>query len=266
MWVARNSELWPRHRTPWHVGLAALTRGSDLRWDSEKARRCRPGWVTGRAERRALPSGRSQGLICMWPPPFAGGSAPHPPSTGALPASRVTQAAKPRLALRPDPPHRGLGSPDAPRRPHVRKGSLFPLSTFWSVPSGSRDMAPFAVSGAVFRSQCLKSFEGQGSCLASAHSWGCRPRLRSAQGLPRVPKGSVGHAQGASWASRPSQVQGRTAVPSGTLTPADPAPSRLCRTQEAMSSAQAWGPAAVSASGLLLWTKVHFKQIWSRNL
>lgn len=182
-------------------------------------------------------------------------------------------ASKPRDAGReaapgaaPHPPHRGLGSPDAPRRPHVRKGSLFPLSTFWSVPSGSRDMVPFAVSGAVFRSQCLKSFEGRGSCLASAHSWGCRPRLRSAQGLPRVPKGSVGHAQGASWASRPSQVQGRTAVPSGTLTPADPAPSRLCRTQEAMSSAQAWGPAAVSASGRLLWTKVHFKQIWSRNL
>lgn len=182
-------------------------------------------------------------------------------------------ASKPRDAGRkaapgaaPPPASPGSGEPGRAPPPSREERLALPSQHLLERPSGSRDMAPFAVSGAVFRSQCLKSFEGRGSCLASAHSWGCRPRLRSAQGLPRVPKGSVGHAQGASWASRPSQVQGRTAVPSGTLTPADPAPSRLCRTQEAMSSAQAWGPAAVSASGLLLWTKVHFKQIWSRNL
>lgn len=181
-------------------------------------------------------------------------------------------ASKPRDAGReaapgaaPHPPHRGLGSPDAPRRPHVRKGSLFPLSTFWSVPRAAETWRPLQFLGQCSAHNVSRASKGEARAWPAPTPGAAGPGC-ARLGLPRVPKGSVGHAQGASWASRPSQVQGRTAVPSGTLTPADPAPSRLCRTQEAMSSAQAWGPAAVSASGLLLWTKVHFKQIWSRNL
>lgn len=114
-------------------------------------------------------------------------------------------ASKPRDAGReaapgaaPHPPHRGLGSPDAPRRPHVRKGSLFPLSTFWSVPRAAETWRPLQFLGQCSAHNVSRASKGE------ARAWPAPTPGAAGPGCARL-RGSRGCRRGA-WAMLRARV------------------------------------------------------------
>lgn len=114
-------------------------------------------------------------------------------------------ASKPRDAGReaapgaaPHPPHRGLGSPDAPRRPHVRKGSLFPLSTFWSVPRAAETWRPLQFLGQCSAHNVSRASKGE------ARAWPAPTPGAAGPGCAQL-RGSRGCRRGA-WAMLRARV------------------------------------------------------------